>query len=207
MYWPSLGNLDLVPESSLQGELGLGYKNNELKIDLGAFYIDSKDKIVWTPGGDPERPGVWTPINIASTFNKGLEFTMSYNKRIQKHSINFNLNYSYTIAEDKSTDNYLTYVPKHLMNSSFGYSYKRVSVFYQYLFNGEVYTTTDNLDIYKLPYYNISNIGANYDLIKTTSKQLALGLKVNNLFNKEYQVLPGRPMPNRNFNININFKF
>ena len=207
LYWPALGNLDLIPESSLQGEFGVGYKTNDVKLDLGVYYINSKDKIVWTPGGDPERPGIWTPINVSEAVNKGIEFTVAFNKAINKHLFNFNLNYSYTIAKDKSTNNYLTYVPKHLANGSFSYSYKRISIFYQHLFNGKVYTTTDNLNNYTVPYYNIGNVGVNYNIIKTNKKQLVLGVKVNNVFNKEYQVLPSRPMPNRNFNININYKF
>lgn len=207
LYWPALGNLNLIPESSLQGEFGLGYKNNEIKIDLGVYYINSKDKIVWTPGGDPERPGVWMPINVAEAVNKGAELTVAINKSINKHLFNFNLNYSYTIAKDKSTNNYLTYVPKHLANGSFSYSYKRVNIFYQHLFNGKIYTTTDNLNNYTVPYFNVGNVGVDYFIIKTNNNQLGLGVKVNNVFNKEYQVLPNRPMPNRNFNININFKF
>lgn len=207
LYWPALGNADLIPESSLQGEFGVGYKTKQVKLDVGVYYINSKDKIVWTPGGDPERPGIWTPINVAEAVNKGVEFTAAVNKAINKHLFNFNLNYSYTIAKDKSTNNYLTYVPKHLANGSLGYSYKRFSAFYQHLFTGEVYTTTDNLDNYTVPYYNVGNVGVNYNIIKTNNNQLGLGVKVNNVFNKEYQVLPSRPMPNRNFNININYKF
>ncbi len=207
LYWPALGNSNLIPESSLQGEFGLGYKANKIKLDVGVYYINSKDKIVWTPGGDPERPGVWTPINVAEATNKGVEFTATLNKAINRHIFNFNLNYSYTIAKDKSTNNYLTYVPKHLANGSLGYSYKRFSAFYQHLFTGKIYTTTDNLDNYTVPYYNVGNVGVNYNILKTNNNQLGIGIKVNNVFNKEYQVLPGRPMPNRNFNININYKF
>ena len=144
---------------------------------------------------------------MAEAVNKGIEFTAAVNKLFGKHLFNFNLNYSYTIAKDKSTNNYLTYVPKHLANGSLGYSYKRFSAFYQHLFTGEVYTTTDNLDIYTVPYYNVGNVGVDYNIIKTENQQLGLGVKVNNVFNKEYQVLPSRPMPDRNFNININYKF
>ncbi|WP_111707505.1 TonB-dependent receptor plug domain-containing protein [Lutibacter citreus] len=207
LYWPALGNLDLIPESSLQGEFGLGYKTDEFKLDLGVYYINSKDKIVWTPGVDPEKPNDWTPINVAEAVNKGIEFTAAVNKNINKHLFNFTLNYSYTIAKDKSTNNYLTYVPKHLTNGNFSYTYKRVSAFYQHLFNGKVYTTTDNLNNYTVPYYNVGNIGVDYKLIQKENKDLSFGVKVNNVFNKEYQVLPSRPMPNRNFNININYKF
>ena len=207
LYWPSLGNEDLIPESSYQGEIGVGYKNKGLKIDVGAFYIDTKDKIVWTPGGDPDRPGVWVPINYDKVLNKGLELTAAYKINIAKHYFNINTNYSYTISKDKITKELLPYVPKHLLNGSLGYSFKRINIFYQHLYNGKVYTTTDNSETYTVPSFNIANLGGSYSIIKTTNSVLDVGLKINNLFNKAYQVLPGRPMPNRNINFNINYKF
>ncbi|MDV7187541.1 TonB-dependent receptor [Lutibacter sp. TH_r2] len=207
LYWPGQGNEDLIPETSVQSEIGFVYNINNLKLDVGFFYIDSEDKIVWTPSGDPERPGIWVPINLDKTENKGIEFTADFNKNIKNHNFSFNLNYSYTIAKDKENDNYLTYVPKHLMNASLGYSFKRISAFYQHLFNGEVYTTTDNIDSYTVPYFNIGNVGADYKIIQKTNQEFSIGVKVNNVFNKEYVVLPSRPMPNRNLNININYKF
>ncbi|HCE55643.1 MAG TPA: TonB-dependent receptor [Lutibacter sp.] len=207
LYWPALGNKNLIPESSLQGEVGLGYKNNQLKIDVGAFFINTKDKIVWTPSGDPERPGVWTPVNLDDVENKGLEFLIAYKKNIAKHAVNFNANYSYTISKDRITKQLLPFIPKHLLNATVGYSYKKISAYYQHLFNGEIYTTTDNITDFTVPYFNVGNLGVNYHLLKTKTSQLVLGVKINNLFNKPYQVLPGRPMPNRNINLNINYKF
>ncbi|WP_372800431.1 TonB-dependent receptor domain-containing protein [Lutibacter sp.] len=207
LYWPALGNKNLIPESSLQGEIGVGYKNNQFKIDLGAFYIDAKDKIVWTPGGDPDKPGVWTPINIDKVVNKGLEISTTYSINFVKHYIDLNTNYSYTIAKDKKTNDFIPYVPKHLLNSSISYSFKRINFYYQHLFNGKVYTTKDIIDSYAMPSFNIGNFGGSYNLIKNLKKELQLGFKINNVFNKAYQVLPGRPMPNRNINFNINYKF
>lgn len=207
LYWPALGNKNLIPESSLQGEVGLGYKNNHLKIDVGAFFIDTKEKIVWTPSGNPDRPGVWTPVNVDEVENKGLEFLIAFKKNIAKHSFNFNANYSYTISKDKNTKQLLPFIPKHLLNATMGYSYKKISAYYQHLFNGEIYTTTDNIADFSVPYFNVGNLGVHYNLLKTKASQLVLGVKINNLFNKSYQVLPGRPMPNRNINLNINYKF
>lgn len=207
LYWPALGNKNLIPESSLQGELGLGYKNNHLKIDVGAFFINTKDKIVWTPGGDPKRPGVWTPINLDEVENKGFELLIAYTKNIAKHAFTFNANYSYTISKDNITKQLLPFIPKHLLNGTVGHSYKKISAYYQQLFNGEIFTTTDNLEDYTVPYFNVGNLGVHYQVVKTKTSQLVLGVKFNNLFNKPYQVLPGRPMPNRNINLNINYKF
>jgi len=207
LYWPGLGNDKLIPESSIQGELGIGYKNNQFKIDLGAYYIESKDKIVWKPGGNPDKPGLWSPINLSEVINKGVELVFAYNERINNHFFDIQFNYNYTLATDKVSNKTLTYVPKHLLNGNMGYSFKRWSAYYQHLFNGEVFTTEDNLDMFTVPYFNIGNVGVNYKVINNDKNILDFGIKINNIFNKSYMILPSRPMPNRNFNININYKF
>jgi len=207
LYWPELGNDKLIPESSLQGEIGLGYKNNQFKIDVGAYFIESKDKIIWKPGADPDKPGMWTPINLSEVLNKGIELVIAYNENINDHLFDIQFNYNYTLATDKASDKTLTYVPKHLFNGNIGYSYHRLSAFYQHLFNGEVFTTEDNIDMYTVPYFNIGNVGVNYKVINKHKNVLDLGIKINNVFNKAYEVLPRRPMPNRNINFNINYKF
>lgn len=207
LYWPGQGNLDLIPESALQGELGVGFKNNKFLIDIGAFYIHAKDKIVWTPNGDPSRPGVWVPINISEVNNKGLEVLFNYKESFNRHTLQFDLNYSYTEAIDSKTKKQVIFVPKHLLKSNLGYNYKSFSFFYQQLFNGKIYTTESNLEAFVVPAFFVANIGVDFKLINTNKNQLILGAKINNVFNENYVVRPRRPMPNRNFNININYKF
>ena len=207
LFWPGQGNLDLIPETALQGEFGIGYKNNQFLIDIGIFYIDAKDKIVWRPGGDPARPGVWVPINLSEATNKGLEIALSFNEAFNKHIVTFNANYSYIMATNKTTDKQLIFVPKHLLNGNLGYTYKRFSFFYQQLFNGKVYTTESNSNDFVIPHYFVANTGLDYKLYNLHDKQLTIGIKVNNVFNKYYVVQPRRPMPNRNLNFNINYKF
>ncbi|WP_298534826.1 TonB-dependent receptor [uncultured Algibacter sp.] len=207
LFWPGQGNLDLEPETALQAEFGFGYKNNKFLIDIGTFYINAKDKIVWTPNGDPARPGIWVPINISEVNNKGVELVLNYKENFNKHVLQFDLNYSYTEAIDAATNKQVIFVPKHLANLNIGYNYKRFSVFYQQLFNGEVYTTESNSNDFVVPHYFVSNIGGDYTLLNSTKQLLKIGIKVNNLFNENYVVQPRRPMPNRNFNLNINYKF
>jgi iron complex outermembrane receptor protein len=207
LYWPGQGNINLIPETAIQGEFSIGYKKNKLSADLGIFYISAKDKIVWTPNGDPNRSGIWTPINLSNVKNRGIEFSLSYAKNYNKHYINFSMNYSYTEARDKVTQNFLLFVPKHLFNASIGYSYKRFSFFYQQLFTGEVFTTESNSKEFILPSFFVANIGGNYKILKQQQQEISIGFKVNNVLNERYVTQPRRPMPNRNFNFNINYKF
>lgn len=207
LFWPGQGNLDLEPETALQAEFGFGYNNNKLLIDVGAFYINAKEKIVWTPSGDLDRPGIWVPINLSEATNKGFELVLNYKENFNKHFLEFDLNYSYTEAIDASTKKQVIFVPKNLLNLNVAYAYKRFSFFYQQLFNGKVYTTASNSDDFVIPQYFIANTGLDFRLAKSENQQLSLGLKVNNVFNEYYVIQPRRPMPNRNFNFNINYKF
>jgi len=50
-------------------------------------------------------------------------------------------------------------------------------------------------------------VGAEYKLYQKKQNELLLGVKINNLLGEKYMVMPRRPMPQRNFNININYKF
>jgi iron complex outermembrane receptor protein len=164
LYWPGQGNPDLFPETSKQGELGLKYTTNTAEIDFAYFYIRSKDKIVWSPNGDPDRPGVWMPNNIAETQNSGIELRITKHYTLAYHTFNFNGNYSYTLAKDKITNQLLIFVPKHIANFNLGYSHKKWSAFYQFLFNGQLYTSEDNISSNAMPSYDISNIGVDYQL-------------------------------------------
>lgn len=201
LYWEGLGNEDLKPETSYQVEIGNVFNFNNFQIDVAGFYLNSEDLIKWRPQND----GVWRPVNIANTENYGLEFTTTYQKSIKAHNIMLRANYSYTKAIDKATDLQVIYVPEHLFNANLSYAFKRWSGFYQLGFNGKVYTTTDHSE--DLDAFDVSNIGINYNLLDKNIQKLIIGLKVNNIYNEIYQSVASRPMPNRNFNLNINYKF
>jgi iron complex outermembrane receptor protein len=207
LYWPGQGNLNLIPETALQGEFGVVYKNNIINIDVSMFYIDAKNKIIWTPNGDADRSGIWTPINLTSTQNKGIELSFDFTESIGHHTINANMNYVYTEAKNKLTDTFLIFVPKHLFNSNIAYGYKKYSLFYQQLFTGETFTTESNSRDFMIDSFFVANIGGNYKIIQKNKQQVSIGFKVNNVFNENYVTQPRRPMPNRNFNLNINYKF
>ncbi|CAL2087161.1 TonB-dependent receptor plug domain-containing protein [Tenacibaculum sp. 190524A05c] len=208
LFWPGQGNENLIPETSLQGEFGVGYKSKRLFVDVAYFNINAKDKIIWTPNGDPTRPGVWVPINLDETTNQGIELAVNYNQSIfDKVDANVSLNYTYVDAINEAIGTSIPFVPKHIGNSNIGLSYDRFSMFYQLLFNDKVYTTESNHEDYVVDRFSVSNIGGNYDLIKTEEQNLSIGFKVNNVLNTKYSVVQNRPMPGINYNLNINYKF
>ena len=77
------------------------------------------------------------------------------------------------------------------------------------MFNDMVFTTEDNIvsPLYSLPKYDLGNTGISYQIIKSNTHNLRLGLDINNLFDTSYQNVIFRPMPNRNYNIQLHYKF
>lgn len=207
LYWPGQGNLNLNPETSKQIDAAIVFKKKNRKLEVDFFFIHTKDKIIWIPNGDPMRPGVWVPVNISSVENKGIDVSGSHIFSYSENVFNVSANYSYVLATDLETNKQLIFTPKHLFNTTFSWSVKRWETYYQFLYTGKIYTSEDNLDIFSMSSFDVSNIGVDYRIINTKNNQLVLGIKLNNLYNEIYQTSPRRPMPNRNVNLQINYKF
>ncbi len=205
LYWQPGGNLDLVPENSYQIDLGQDITYKNAKLNLNVFYIKTTDLIQWKPN----TSGFWSPENVAKTQNYGAEASLDVSKKIKEHHLSLQFNYAYNISEDLESNKQLIYVPYHKANINLAYAYKRMSLFLQHLYTGEVYTTPENLSgrFYSVEAYQLTNFGLNYQLLKTNSQQIDISLKVNNLFNTVYENVAFRPMPDRNFNFQIQYKF
>ena len=205
LFWQPGGNLDVKPETSYQVDLGHQFTYKWAILNINTYYIKNENLIQWRPN----ISGIWSPINIDQTQSYGAEVGLELNKTFGNHNIALNGNYSYTISEDLENKKQLIYVPKHRANLSIGYSIKRLSFYYQHLFNDMVFTTEDNIvsSLYSLPKYDLGNTGISYQLIQNNSHNLRLGLDVNNVFDTPYQNVIFRPMPNRNYNIQLHYKF
>ncbi|XRE44857.1 hypothetical protein ACIVBQ_003061 [Tenacibaculum discolor] len=204
MYWPVVGNLNLIPESSKQGELGVSFKKKNLNITSTLFYIYINDKILWLPTGGSN---LWRPRNVNDVINKGVETFVSYKKEIGEHIIDFSSNYTFTLAENTETKKILPYAPEHLLNFNINYNYKRFNFFIQSLHQSKVYTNETNLDFYSLDPVHVQNAGVTFNLSTKQTKLPIIGFTLNNIFNKVYYFSNLRPMPGTNFNINLNYKF
>ena len=110
--------------------------------------------------------------------------------------------YSYTISKDDETGKQLMYTPKQVAKILVNYTYKKWFFDFNERYVGKVFTTTTNTQ--NLEAYWLSSINLKRKLF---NQKLGLGIQIDNLFNKNYQVVATRPMPNRNYAFNINYKF
>jgi vitamin B12 transporter len=199
LYWQGSGNVDLNPESSYQAELGHSFQFKNTTFSITNYLIKIQDLIQWAP----DVSGNWRPNNVAEVMTYGLEVVLNHVKQFGKNNIDINATYAYTVSEDEMKKKQLIYVPFHKLTTSCSYSFDRFTANYQYLYNGEVFTSSDNS--YVLSDYWVSNLGIDYRFGK--KKNLQLGLDALNIFEKNYQSVSVRPMPGRNYTINLIFNF
>lgn len=199
LYWAGSGNPNLKPESSYQAEFGNEFKFKGLTLSVTGYYIKMRDMLQWTPGTN----GIWSPGNIGKSKSYGVESILNWNKKLGAGNVAVTGTYAYTISRKDESDKQLIYVPLHKATASVAYSYKNASVYYRHLFNGEVFTSSDNK--YSLDPYNVGSAGAEYTI--KALKGIDVGVQVNNVWDEEYLAYEVRPMPGRNYTMYLNFKF
>jgi len=204
LFWPVVGNPNLLPETTNQYDVNLVWKTKYFKLNASYFKIDLKNKILWLPTGSGN---LWRPLNIKEVLNKGLEFNGNTNVRMGEFSLNGNVNYSNISSINQSTLRRIPFVAKNNWNYNVSVGYQKWSVYFQQLYQGKVFTNETELDFFSLDPFIVTNVGGKIKLLKRKQYQIQIGFGVNNLLNKVYYFTNLRPMPGRNYQFNINYKF
>jgi iron complex outermembrane receptor protein len=203
LYWQLGGNTNLLPESNWSTELGYEWqirnkKESKLHFGINVFNSQSKNLIQWRP----VTSIMWKPFNIQNVTSNGVEITLKAQKTYNYFKIHSQTRYSYTRSKDKINNMQLIYTPKHMGSVLLDFAYKNWSIMLNERYNGRIFTTTSNSK--SIADFLLTNLSINTELL---DKRITVGLQINNLLNKEYQVVISRPMPKRNYGINLNYKF
>ncbi len=201
LYWKGSGNPNLKPENSYQLEVGNQFRYKDFRLTTTVYTSKIDDMIRWLP----TNTGNWAPTNTDKVSIYGAEALLGWKKNFNKHFFDFNGTYSYTVSLDDKNDKQLFYVPYHKLTASTSYSYKRFNAYYQFMFIGEVFTTSDNDPKNILSDYNISNFGMDYNFSRNNICKV--GYKVANLWNEKYESLPSRFMPGRNLTLYLTLNY
>ncbi|MDR6300754.1 TonB-dependent receptor plug domain-containing protein [Mesonia maritima] len=198
LYWSTGGNPTLAAEEAQQFEIGNKFSFNSFTFSLTGYYNSIENMIRWLPSGS----GFWQPENVDEVETYGAEILLNWKKNWKNHQVQLNGTYAYTVSENKATENQLIYVPYHKATTSLYYQFKNWFLEYQFLFNGEVFTRTDNNSTYNLEAYSLSNVGFGYHF-----NQHNVGIKSHNIFDAPYQNVENRPMPGRYYSLYITLNF
>lgn len=198
LYWYAGGNFELEPETSYQVEMGQEITVKKVSIDLAAYYISSENLIKWVPANG----SLWRPSNLAHAQNFGIEAKANYEIRIKKNQkIYLQGIYSYTKAEDMDKHKQLIYVPFHKANASLNYKSKNLTTYFEGIYTGEAYTTTDNSETVDAS--TIYNVGMQLGFSKHPN--ISIGGRIKNIFNTYYENVAYSPLPSRSYQIFLNF--
>ncbi len=212
LYWSSGGNINLKPEESYEADGGIEFKVQKQKTSLSVegtyFNRHTTNWIIWLPSAN----GNFSPKNIAEVYSRGTETKTEIKfagknvklKLIMNTTYVLSTNQKATSENDNSVGRQIIYSPRYGGQATAVLTYKTISFMINQTHTGYRFTSTDNTS-WLNPYY-LLNLKCEY--IKTLgSIKLKMFGSINNVLNKSYTVVSGRPMPLRNFEAGLSFQY
>jgi len=217
MFYGQIGNPELKPEISQMINTGFHHKRRikqvEINLGIDAFYGRIKDKIIAIP---TQNLFVWSVRNVQTVRSYGFDalLQLDYHAQSMDFGLSFIQKSSLNVAQDISHSESATfghqipYTPYWLHHSELTLSYKKLSLGYAYNFNDFRFVLGENIAANVLDAFHLHDVRIHYvTKINDESKhELRIHLKINNLFNEQYQVMRGFPMPGRNFELGLNWR-
>ncbi|MGR7919722.1 TonB-dependent receptor domain-containing protein [Zobellella denitrificans] len=192
LYSPFGGNLELQPEESENWELGLAGDYAWLNWELSLYRNEIDNLIVFDPS-------TFLPVNSPENTDaliKGAELSLKTRTGPVGHRVVL----EYTDAKDRNNDDQqLLRRAKRKASWEGEVDWLNAAWFAQILYVGE----RADFGNVTLPSYTVWNLGTRYRL----TEQLTLKGKINNLFDKDYQVVSGYDAPGMEFYIGADYRF
>lgn len=190
LYWPETlyakGNPDLDPETGLEYELAVDHNfNKKDRLSMSIFLRKVKDLINWAP----DSSYVWKPTNLNDAEIYGTEISATY---VPVKFATLTGNYTYLHAVNETTDEFIDTKPRHQINALIDL--------------GPWEKTNLRVQGKYVKYYNKPGRKTNsYTTVDLALKHpfafkyfdLEGSLGVKNIFDRDYEVNEGYPMPGR----------
>ncbi|NMM41147.1 TonB-dependent receptor domain-containing protein [Pseudoalteromonas arctica] len=172
LYYPMSGNPDLVPETSVNQELGLSLDFAQVSVDISIFRNDIENLIAWAPNA----AGNWRPENINEARHEGVEFSFANTVLGFDNQFNF----TYLNAENTETGAAQTYVSPRTVNWSVAKKWGDFDAGFDMQ-----YRSDRQGKVTELSSYTLWNLTANYQF----NSALSFSARVENLFDKQYNAV------------------
>lgn len=210
-FWEPGGNPDLLPEESVNGEIGLLWSKTgtiNWSNELTYYKMKVDNWIIWLPKGS-----FWTPTNIKKVNNQGIEYQGKISGNLSSWRWSMNASYTFSKAitdkgideNDQSIGKQLPYTPEHQANAKLELKKSNFTGFISTYYVGERAVTADNPRM--MSSYQLFNLGLGYDQLTVGELQVPISFQINNLFNTDYQVLYLRAMPGISYQLNLSILF
>ncbi|MCL2415036.1 MAG: TonB-dependent receptor plug domain-containing protein [Bacteroidales bacterium] len=210
LYYTSVGNTGLIPESARQFNLGFSVGNS---LQERAYFVVSvdgylnrvRDKIVAIP---TTNLFTWSMRNIGKVDILGVDAVLKSGVDVNQR-LDFFSKISYTFQDARDVSNprsatynqQIAYTPRHSGSVVFGVN-SFLTLQYSLLFAGERYRVAVNTPNNRLePYFdhNIS-LSRNFSTRRTDWRVV---FEVLNFTNKNYEIVAFYPMPGRHYRLTV----
>jgi vitamin B12 transporter len=214
-FWNPGGNPSLRPEKGRGGDLSLEYLSAKEKDEF--FWLDA------TLTGYFQHVDNWiqwvirdslTPVEFKKVIAKGIEAKLNYRFTMGLIRLRGILNYGYNRSILVNTydsnplfeGNQLMYVPLHTVRAGFTAEFKGFELGTTEIISGSRETVETADQTLRLPAYILVDVfmGFHKDFLNMNMGML---FRINNLFDRQYEVIRSYPMPGRTFQLTITLGF
>ncbi len=207
LYWTPGGNPDLRPEKGRTMEVGISSyweaKQTRFTGNVSYFRGRFEDWIRWLPVGATFRPR-----NLLTVNQQGVDGRLDWTAKTAWGSVHSSVGAVWSQVIDVSnadSDPQMIYVPELQGRASAGITWKWLSIRYTHSYMGERYITSDNSRY--MPAFHVGRAVLSTKVLSRDRLAITTTAGVDNAWNENYQVIAWRPMPTRNYFVNLNFQF
>jgi len=205
------GNPDLDPESSKTYEAGIDYSDGVINASFGYFFTDFEDKItqVGIPGGYTwENSGEAELSGFEAQISADLVLFGREDLRLKPY-----LNGTY-FDRYRDLDNHEDLKYMNEINASYGFGLilpKDFSARLNFAYHGRKLVEDWENNVWPAPVevietggFTVVDLGVSKQLFDS---KCTVSANVGNLFDKDYAYVEGYPMPGRNYQVRVSYRF
>lgn len=199
LYWPrssfSFGNPNLKPEKSTSFEVGVAGNHKIVQWELRAYHTNIDDLINWAPVNPTNIFSPWTPQNVSKAQIDGIEAEITaqflgWNGKLSMNLLN---------PEDRETNHRLSRRYQKSLSFDLSKSFGQVDVGAFVLAQGDNFYDQANTTL--TPGFVTVDLRTAYHF----DKHWMVSAKLNNLLDKQYQLVDTYNTADRNFFVSIHY--
>ena len=205
LYFYHIGAAQLQPERATQFNVGLTWRKSHFSLTADAYYNRVTEKIVAVPF----NIFVWRIANIDRAHILGLDVTGFASQSFGQHRLSLSANYSLqramngTVKDAPDYHKQLPYTPIHSLTATISWENPWTNLALTTSGQSARWTSTDHAAGTRIAGFSTTDVSLWRTLL---GDRLTARVTLQNLFDRQYDLVAHYPMPGRSWRLNLSFK-